>query len=209
MAFRREYKIEVVNATNPIQRFVVDHVFTSPQDRDLHLESVGETYLANRSWVVYVDNEASLAGRVYRHYLHQASEIDSGADYQSVVYGNFPSANPADQVTVKLNANRYLVKPVIERFVQPEGEDTASLIEIGKLRKQLFDSILSVQGSMITPDLNPRLSHGIQVSENSVDVNELVFEDNSKLFVTNPDNEPDRPYPFQVSLTIWDGRRYL
>lgn len=91
MAFRREYKFEVVSAANPAERFVVDQVFSSPQDRDLHVESVGETYLANGSRVAYVDVEPSLAGRVYRHYLHQASEINSGADYQSVVYGNFLS----------------------------------------------------------------------------------------------------------------------
>lgn len=207
MAFRREYKIEVVNATNPTERFVVDQVFSSPKDRDLHVESAGETYLANGSRVAYVDNEASLAGRVYRHYLHQAREIDSGADYQSVVYGNFRSASAADHLTVKLNANRYLVKPGVERF-QPEGGDTADLNNIGKLRKQLFDSILSVQGSMKTPDLNPRFSSRIQVTGNSVIVNQLIFEDNSKIYVVNPDNEPDQACPFQVSLIFWDGSTY-
>lgn len=208
MAFRPEYKIEVVSASNPAERFVTGQVFSSPQDRDLHLESVGETYLANGSRIAYLDNEASLGGRVYRHYLHQANEIDSGADYQSVVYGKFPSNDATDQLTVKLNANQYFTMPGIEKFLQTEGDDAYTASQVGKLRKQLFDSILSVQGSMTAPDLNP-IALRIKINEKEVVVDQLIFEDDSKLYVTNPENNPDQPYPFQVSLTIWDGSRYL
>jgi hypothetical protein len=209
MAFRREYKFEVINDTNPVQRFAVDYLFTSADDRDLHIESVGEMYLANGGRIAYVDNEASLAGRVYRHYLHQASEIDSGADYQSVVYGNYPSKDATDQVTFRLNANQYLTRPGIDKFLQTAFDDVHASSQVGKLRKQLFNSILSVQGSMRAPDLNPRTILRIQFNENAVVSNELIFEDNSKLYVTNPENNPDQAYPFQVSLTIWDGSRYL
>jgi hypothetical protein len=209
MAFLREYKFEVISATNPVQRFVVDFRFTSADDRDLHIETVGETYLANGGRVAYVDNEASLAGRVYRHYLHQASEIDSRADYQSVVYGNFPSKDATDQITIKLNANQYLTRPGIDKFLQTAFDDAHALSQVGELRKQLFNSVLSVQGSMTAPDLNPRISHRIMVNEKAVVVHELTFEDNSKLYVTNPENNPDQAYPFQVSLTIWDGSKYL
>ena len=208
MAFRREYKFEVISAANPVQRFAVDRRFTSADDRDLHITSAGETYIANGGRIAYVDNEASLAGRVYRHYLHQASEIDSGADYQSVVDGNFPSKDATDQITVKLNANQYLTRPGIDKFLQTAFDDAHTSSQVGKQRKQLFNSILSVQGSMTAPDLNP-IALRIEINEKEVIVHELTFEDNSKLYVTNPENKPDQAHPFQVSLTIWDGSRYL
>jgi hypothetical protein len=218
MKFPRKFSLEVITPGQIGQRFLMDRNFATPQQRDSYVLHAGSTFAANGTLFAYHDVEASFAGRLYRHYLQQATEIDDAIDYsrQHEADKFLPTKYGFDDgKNIKLFAQDYIVAPGICQFFGVENLESVAVHKRGARRKAVFECELSLLPSRDSVQSRQMGIFGAEKFKGSVDgrdghlaINELIFEDNSKLFVINRDNESIQVCPFQVSIVFWDGKGY-
>jgi hypothetical protein len=210
MEFNRSYDIQLVQLPGTIP-YHTEH-FSSPEERDEFLEGQKDLYHANQISVQFYDVESSMAGKIYRHYLDHARKIDEEIENEE----NFLNGQskitlhyqyPPGIQTVRLRATRYLVNPESEEVLNYPGFDDSTKFICGDRRSEIFDYEMS-----ITPKIEIGLVEDyltIHLHESGINVGLVVFEDQSKLYLVNPSNDLNQPFPFQASLIIWNGKEYL